>query len=101
MTNRQAEPTAAAAVASDARDDAKSPTLWARADAVLDKFRPTLNMDGGDVVLLDIQDGVAYVEMRGACVDCQLSQLTMKIGIRRIMRQDIPEISDVKATFIN
>ena len=41
------------------------------------------------------------MEMRGACVDCQLSQLTMKIGIRRIMRQDVPEISDVKATFIN
>ena len=101
MTNKQVEPTTAAAVAPHARHDQTSATLWERADAVLDKFRPTLNMDGGDVVLLDIQDSVAYVEMRGACVDCQLSQLTMKIGIRRIMRQDVPEISDVKATFIN
>ena len=78
-----------------------SNALWQRAEAVLDKFRPTLNMDGGDVVLVDIQDSVAFVEMRGACVDCELSQLTMKIGIRRIMRQDVPEISDVKATFVN
>lgn len=97
MTHAQADTTMTPA----AQDVAPAATVWERAEAVLDKFRPTLNMDGGDVVLLDIKDSVAFVEMRGACVDCQLSQLTMKIGIRRIMRQDVPEISDVKATFIN
>jgi len=66
--------------------------------AVLDGYRPTLYMDGGDVELLEVDpDGIAHVKMLGACIDCPISLLTMKLGIQRLLKENFTEIRGVHA----
>jgi Fe-S cluster biogenesis protein NfuA len=73
-------------------------TLNQRIQQVLDDYRPTLYMDGGDVELLKIDEkGVAHVKMLGACIDCPISLLTMKLGIQRLLKENFPEITGVQA----
>ncbi|MCB0160439.1 MAG: NifU family protein [Caldilineaceae bacterium] len=73
-------------------------TLNARIQQVLDEYRPTLYMDGGDVELLRVDEkGVAHVKMLGACIDCPISLLTMKLGIQRLLKENFPEITGVQA----
>lgn len=65
---------------------------------VLDDYRPTLYMDGGDVEVLNVDEkGVAHVKMMGACIDCPISLLTMKLGIKRLLTENFDEIRDVNA----
>jgi Fe-S cluster biogenesis protein NfuA len=64
---------------------------------VLDKIRPSLQADGGDVELIDVQDGVVKVRLQGACVGCPMSQMTLKNGIERLLKQEIPEIKVVES----
>lgn len=72
--------------------------LEKRIQAVLDGYRPTLYMDGGDVELLQVDDeGVAHVKMLGACIDCPISLLTMKLGIQRLLKENFSEIRGVHA----
>lgn len=69
-----------------------------RVEAVLDRIRPALQADGGDVELVGIsQDNVVTVRLTGACVGCPMSQLTLKGGIERILKQEIPEVASVEA----
>lgn len=73
-------------------------SLEARIQAVLDDYRPTLFLDGGDVELLRVDDkGVAHVRMLGACIDCPISLLTMKLGIQRLLKENFSEIRSVNA----
>lgn len=65
--------------------------------AVLDRLRPHIQMDGGDVELVSVDDGVVTVRMVGACVGCPMSVLTLKAGIERSIKQEIPEIYQVVA----
>jgi Fe-S cluster biogenesis protein NfuA len=75
-----------------------SAPLEERIQAVLDGYRPTLYMDGGDVHLLHIDDkGIAHVKMLGACIDCPISLLTMKLGIQRLLKENFSEIRGVNA----
>jgi Fe-S cluster biogenesis protein NfuA len=60
-------------------------TLEQRIQQVLDEYRPNLYMDGGDVKML------------GACIDCPISLLTMKLGIQRLLKEHFPEITGVNA----
>ncbi|MBW2012105.1 MAG: NifU family protein, partial [Deltaproteobacteria bacterium] len=53
---------------------------------VLDKIRPALQADGGNVELVDIEDGVVKVRLQGACVGCPMSQVTLKQGIERFLK---------------
>jgi len=72
--------------------------LEARIQEVLDGYRPTLYMDGGDVQLLEVDEkGIAHVKMLGACIDCPISVLTMKLGIQRLLKENFSEISGVNA----
>lgn len=64
---------------------------------IIDKIRPSLQADGGDVELVDIVDGVVKVRLKGACSGCPMSQMTLKQGIERVLKQEIPEISSVEA----
>ncbi|MFH1915560.1 MAG: NifU family protein [Pseudomonadota bacterium] len=65
---------------------------------VLDKVRPALQADGGDVELVDITDkGIVQVRMTGACKGCPMSQMTLKNGIERIILKEIPEVKAVEA----
>jgi Fe-S cluster biogenesis protein NfuA len=73
-------------------------SLEERIQTVLDGYRPTLFMDGGDVQLLQVDaKGVAHVKMLGACIDCPISLLTMKLGIQRLLKENFSEISGVNA----
>jgi len=65
----------------------------------LNKVRPQLQADGGDVELVDVnEDGVVKVRLTGACGGCPMSQMTLKMGIEKILKQQVPEVSSVEAT---
>ncbi len=66
--------------------------------AVLELIRPSLQMDGGDVALVDVsEDGVVTVQLQGACQGCPMSQMTLTNGVERILKERIPEITQVVA----
>jgi Fe-S cluster biogenesis protein NfuA len=69
-----------------------------RVEQALTKIRPTLQADGGDVELVEIgPDGVVKVRLKGACGGCPMSQLTLKMGIERILKKEVPEVTSVEA----
>ena len=68
-----------------------------KVEEVLDKIRPSLIRDGGNVELIDVSDGVVKVKLTGACAGCPMSTMTLKMGIERILKQEIPEIKEVVA----
>ena len=68
-----------------------------KVEAALQKVRPMLQADGGDVELLDVQDGIVTVRLRGACGGCPMSQMTLKSGIEKILKQEVPEVVAVKS----
>lgn len=64
----------------------------------IDLIRPGLQADGGDVELVDVsEDGIVKVRLTGACRGCPMSQMTLKMGIEKIIRQQIPDIKEVIA----
>ena len=66
--------------------------LEAQIQSVLDDYRPNLYMDGGDVEVLRIDEkGIVHLKMMGACIDCPISLLTMKLGIQRLLKEKFPE----------
>lgn len=66
--------------------------------AAIDKVRPMLQADGGDVELVDVSDdGVVKVRLQGACKGCPMSQMTLKNGIERIIKQEVPEVKSVES----
>jgi len=64
---------------------------------VLDKVRPYLVRDGGNVELVGIEGGTVKVKLVGACAGCPMSKMTLKNGIERILKQEIPEVKEVIA----
>jgi len=68
-----------------------------KVEKVLDKIRPSLMADGGNVELVDVEDGKVKVRLTGACSGCPMSQMTLKMGIERLLKQEIPEIKEVIA----
>lgn len=72
------------------------PSLEERVNDALEKIRPAIAGDGGDVWLVKIEDGIAYVEMVGACGGCAMSTQTLKQGIEHVVREDVPEIRAVE-----
>lgn len=73
-------------------------SLEERIQKVLNDYRPTLYKDGGDVELLRVDEkGVAHVKMLGACIDCPISLLTMKLGIQRLLKEHFSEITGLHA----
>ena len=67
-----------------------------KVQAVLDQIRPSLQADGGDVELVDASDdGVVKVKLTGACSGCPMSTMTLKMGIERILKEQLPEVKEV------
>ncbi len=66
-----------------------------KVQAALDRIRPALQADGGDAELVDVSDGVVKVRLTGACGGCPMSTMTLRQGIERIIRQEVPEIKEV------
>ncbi len=64
----------------------------------IDKVRPGLEADGGDVELVDVTpDGVVKVKLTGACHGCPMAQMTLKMGIEKIIKQQVPAVREVVA----
>jgi Fe-S cluster biogenesis protein NfuA len=68
-----------------------------KVEKALEKIRPSLIADGGNVELIDVQEGVVKLKLTGACGGCPMSQLTLKMGIERFLKKEIPEIKEVVA----
>ncbi len=67
-------------------------------EKALEKVKPALQADGGDVELVEItDDGVVKVRLQGACKGCPMSQMTLKNGIERILMRDVPEVKAVES----
>jgi Fe-S cluster biogenesis protein NfuA len=62
---------------------------------VLDKLRPFLQRDGGDVELVDVEDGVVKLKLMGACGSCPSSTITLKAGIERALMEEVEGIEEV------
>lgn len=71
--------------------------MRAKVESALDKIRPMLQADGGNVELVDVTGGIVKVRLQGACAGCPMSQMTLKNGIERILKQEIPEVTRVEA----
>lgn len=67
-----------------------------KVQAALNKIRPSLQADGGNVQLVDVtDDGVVKVKLTGACAGCPMSQMTLKAGIERLLKREVPEVKEV------
>jgi Fe-S cluster biogenesis protein NfuA len=70
--------------------------LREKVEITLEKIRPSLQADGGNVELIEVTpDGIVKVKLTGACFGCPMSQMTLKMGIGRMLKQEIPEVKDV------
>ena len=65
---------------------------------VLEQIRPSLQADGGDVELIEItEDGIVKVELQGACAGCPMSQMTLKNGIEKRLKKEVPDVKEVQS----
>lgn len=71
--------------------------MFEKVKKALDKIRPSLQADGGDVKLVSVDGDVVKVQLTGACGGCPFSQMTLKMGIERAIKQEVPEIKEVIA----
>lgn len=69
-----------------------------KVEKALAKIRPMLEADGGGVELVDIEEGgVVKVRLTGACGGCPMATMTLKNGVERVLRQEVPEVKSVEA----
>ena len=68
-----------------------------RVEKALDKIRPMLQADGGDVELVDVTGGVVKVKLTGACHGCPMSRMTLQNGIEETLKTEVPEVERVEA----
>lgn len=68
-----------------------------KVEAALEKIRPALIRDGGNVELVEVNDGIVKVKLVGACAGCPMSTMTLKMGIEKRLMEEIPEIKEVVA----
>jgi len=68
-----------------------------KVEEAIAKIRPSLQMDGGDIELVDIEDNVVKVRLQGACGSCPMSVMTLKMGVERIVKEMVPEVKSVEA----
>lgn len=71
-------------------------TVQKKVEKALDEIRPNIQADGGDVKLISVDKGVVKVKLKGHCVGCPMSALTLKQGIESHIRQRVPEIVKVE-----
>jgi Fe-S cluster biogenesis protein NfuA len=68
-----------------------------KVEKVLEKIRPILQRDGGNVELVEVEGTTVKVRLTGACHGCPMSQMTLRAGIERIIKQEVPEVTQVVA----
>lgn len=73
--------------------------MYDQVSDVIDKLRPFLLRDGGDVDLIDVEEGVVKVRLMGACGSCPSSTITLKAGIERALTQEVPGVKELEQVF--
>ncbi len=68
-----------------------------KVETALAQIRPTLQADGGDVELVDVNEGVVKLKLTGACGSCPMASMTLRHGIERMLKEQIPEVKEVVA----
>ncbi len=68
-----------------------------KVEAALAQIRPALQADGGDVELVDVSDGVVKLKLKGTCAGCPMATITLRNGIERVLKEQIPEVEEVVA----
>jgi Fe-S cluster biogenesis protein NfuA len=68
-----------------------------RVEKALEKIRPALQADGGNIELVDVTEGVVKVRLTGACGGCPMSQMTLKMGVEKALKQQVPEVKSVES----
>lgn len=68
-------------------------------EKALEKIRPALQADGGDIALIDVDEakGIVKVQLKGACSGCPSAQITLQMGVERAIMEEVPEIKQVIA----
>jgi Fe-S cluster biogenesis protein NfuA len=66
-------------------------------ELALEKIRPMLQRDGGDIELVEVNDGVVKVRLTGACKGCPMSQMTLKQGVEKMLLKEVPGLKEVQA----
>ncbi|MCZ8522376.1 MULTISPECIES: NifU family protein [Paenibacillus] len=77
----------------------QSTTMYDEVLEVLDKLRPFLQRDGGDVELVDVEDGIVKLRLVGACGSCPSSTITLKAGIERALLEEVEGVQEVMQVF--
>ena len=67
-----------------------------KVEKALEMIRPALQADGGNIELVDVVDGVVKVRLTGSCGSCPMSQMTLKMGVERALKQQVPEVKSVE-----
>jgi Fe-S cluster biogenesis protein NfuA len=68
-----------------------------KVESALAKIRPMLQADGGDVELVAVEGGVVKLRLKGSCAGCPVAEMTLKQGIERVLKEQIPEVKEVVA----
>ena len=71
--------------------------LYVKVDEVIQTVRPNLQADGGDIELVDVVDGVVKVKLQGACHGCPMAAMTLQMGVERVLKSQIPEVTGVES----
>lgn len=66
-----------------------------RIERVIERIRPAIQADGGDVQFIELDEGIVKLRLMGACVGCPMSTMTLQAGIERMIRQEVPDIKGV------
>jgi len=71
-------------------------TITDKVRKVIDKLRPNLQADGGDIELVNVDKGIVSVKLKGSCAGCPMSTMTIKWGVENILKKEIPEVVRVE-----
>ncbi|WP_379130449.1 NifU family protein [Paenibacillus sp. sgz500958] len=80
-------------------ENVQSASMYDEVLEVLDKLRPFLQRDGGDVELIDVEDGIVKLKLMGACGSCPSSTITLKAGIERALIEEVEGVEEVIQVF--
>ncbi len=80
------------------KEETKLANIKEKVEPVIEKIRPMLQADGGDIELVTVEDdGTVKVRLVGACAGCAMSQQTLKLGVERLLMKEVPEVTVVEA----
>ena len=68
-----------------------------KVEAALAEIRPALQADGGDVELVEVNDGTVKLKLTGHCAGCPMASMTLKMGVERVVKERVPEVKEVIA----